>query len=116
MGVCLESHGARTREGSNLQDSPQVSGPQPQGSGLQLGLWEGLPKVGRGGVWAILGGGQPGLCGQDWEALEMGLEMSTASFLCSHTSLGFLVSLGLSVSQAPEPRAGPWEGPLSAPA
>lgn len=42
-----------------------------------------------------------------WEALEMGLGMSTASFLCFHTSLGFLVSLGLSVSRDPELRARP---------
>lgn len=59
--------------------------------------------------------GQPGGRAA-WEALEMGLGMSTASLLCPHTSLGFLVSLGLSVSRAPELRAGPWEGPLSAPA
>ena len=115
MGVCPESYSVRTREGSNLQDSPQAPGPQPRGSGLLLGLQEGLPRVGGGGVWASLGGGQPGRCGHSLGGPWGGSWAAHCFLSLFHTSLGLPVNLGLSVSRDPELRAGPWEGLLSAP-
>ena len=102
--------------GPTCKTLPRCQDPSPKAQGCSWGFGKVSPRWAEVVCGPSWGEGSLASVVTDWEALEMGLEMSTASFLCSHTSLGFLVSLGLSVSQAPEPRAGPWEGPLSAPA
>lgn len=57
-----QSHMVSEPERGPTCKTPRAPGPQPRGSGL-LGLREGLPRVGGVGVWASLGGGQPGRCG-----------------------------------------------------